>query len=95
MSLITKESFNEIECKNIRKTHEHILNQYVKVYNKNPTDVEYEGYKKQWYVKKAKVQCSKCLCLVRLDGLPKHRQTMKCQKESMKHLKPDETLCII
>ena len=54
MSLITKESFNEIECKNIRKTHEHILNQYVKVYNKDPTDGEYEGYKKTMVRKEGK-----------------------------------------
>ena len=91
MSLITEETFNDIECEKERKTKQHILNQYVKVYNKNPTVSEYKGYEWDWNEFKATVQCSKCRCLVRLDGLARHQHTMKCAKESLKYLKPGET----
>jgi hypothetical protein len=75
----TTDSFKDIKHKDTRLIRLLVLENYVAMYNKNPTEQEYWAYNSDWWNKKAKMKCKICDSIIIRDFLKRHRATKKCQ----------------
>ena len=67
----TTDSFKDIKHKDTRLIRLLVLENYVAMYNKNPTEQEYWAYNSDWWNKKAKMRCKICDSIIIRDFLKK------------------------
>ena len=79
METYTIDTFKDMKHKETRLIRLLVLENYVALYNKNPTEEEYWAYNSDWWNKKAKIKCKICGSVLIRDFLKRHRATKKCQ----------------
>ena len=80
MSLIIEEYINDTSNEYDKASRLNILRNYISVYGKTPTELEYRHYKQLWYNgSKATVKCNVCGSLVTNGWISKHYNTKKCK----------------
>ena len=80
MTEVTKEYIIENSNNVLSVNRLIVLENYINLHGRNPTEKEYWSYNEAWYAQSAKVVCSICGSVTRRDNLNKHKTTKKCKQ---------------